>query len=104
MSAGPGGGNGQTITRSGASGSSIDMQQIQQEMAERMKEAEAKRRTVEYRVFYADYKTVNGVQLPTRIQRMVDGEATDELALEKIRVNQKIDQKKFEPVKEGTGK
>jgi hypothetical protein len=104
MSAGPGGGNVQTITRSGASGSSIDMQQIQQEMAERMKEAEAKRRTVEYRVFYADYKTVNGVQLPTRIQRMVDGEATDELALEKIRVNQKIDQKKFEPVKEGTGK
>jgi hypothetical protein len=97
VSAGPGDGNVQTFTRSGGTGSSVDMQEMQQQMAERMKEAEAKRRTVEYRVFYADYKTVSGVQLPTRIQRMVDGEATDELALEKIKVNQKIDQKKFEP-------
>jgi hypothetical protein len=99
-----GGGNVQTITRSGASGSSVDMQELQQQMAERMKEAEAKRRTVEYRVFYADYKTVNGVQLPTRLQRMVDGEATEELVLEKIKVNQKLDPKKFEPIKEGAGK
>ena len=96
-----GGGNVQTFTRSASGSANIDVQQLQAEMAERMKEAEAKRRTVEYRIFYADYKTVNGVQLPTRIQRMVDGEATEELALEKIKVNQKIDQKKFEPIKEG---
>jgi hypothetical protein len=110
MTMGPGGvtsssggaGNVQTFTRSASGGANIDIQQLQAEMAERMKEAEAKRRTVEYRIFYADYKAVNGVQLPTRIQRMVDGEATEELALEKIKVNQKIDQKKFEPIKDGT--
>lgn len=98
VSGGPGGVNVQTFTRGGAT-SPEDAQRMQQEMADRMKEAEAKRRTVEYRIFYADYKAVSGVQLPTKIQRMVDGFATEELALEKIKVNQKIDQKKFEPIR-----
>jgi hypothetical protein len=69
---------------------------MQQDMAEQMKEAEAKRRIVEYRLFYGEYKPVSGVQLPTRIQRMTDGVPTEELELEKITVNQKIDQRKFE--------
>jgi hypothetical protein len=99
VSGGPGGVNVQTFTRGGAATSPEEAQRMQQEMADRMKDAEAKRRTVEYRIFYADYKAVSGVQLPTKIQRMVDGFPTEELALEKIKVNQKIDQKKFEPVK-----
>jgi hypothetical protein len=88
------GGGGVQIQR--GAGTPEDMARMQQEMAERMKEAEAKRRVVEYRVFYADYQTVNGVKMPARIQRMVDGFATEELALEKIKINQKIDAKKFE--------
>ncbi len=58
---------------------------MQQEIAERMKEADAKRRVVEYRVFYAEYQAVSGVKLPARIQRMIDGFATEELTLEKIK-------------------
>ena len=73
---------------------------MQQEMEQRMKEAEANRRTVEYRIFYGDYKTVaGGVQMPTRIQRMIDGKPAEELSLEKIKVNQKIDPQKFEVTK-----
>jgi hypothetical protein len=64
-----------------------------------MKEAEENRRTVEYRIFYADYKAFDGVRMPTRIQRMVDGQAFEELSLEKIRVNPKLDAKKFEVTK-----
>jgi hypothetical protein len=64
-----------------------------------MKEAEEKRRTVEYRIFYADYKAFDGVRMPTRIQRMVDGQAFEELSLEKVRVNPKLDAKKFEITK-----
>ena len=95
------------ITRAapGTAMSPDDIKKMQQDMAEQMKEAEAKRRIVEYRLFYGEYKPVSGVQLPTRIQRMTDGVPTEELELEKIKVNQKIDQRKFEAIKnEGTEK
>ena len=72
---------------------------LEQEMAERMKQAEANRRTVEYRMFYADYKAIDGVKLPTRIQRMMEGLPTEEMALEKIKVNGKIDPNKFKVAK-----
>jgi hypothetical protein len=74
-------------------------EQLRHEMEQKMKEAEANRRTVEYRIIYGDYKAFSGVQLPTRIQRMIDGQATEELSLEKIKVNAKIDPRKFEVTK-----
>jgi hypothetical protein len=74
-------------------------EQMRQEMEQRMKEAEANRRTVEYRIFYGDYKAFAGVQMPTRIQRMIDGKPVEELSLEKIKVNQKIDPRRFEVTK-----
>ena len=79
--------------------SAADRERMQKEMDERLKEAEAKRRTVEYRLFYGDYKTFNGVKLPTRIQRMIDGTPTDEMSFDRVQVNGKIDPKKFEPTK-----
>lgn len=74
-------------------------EQMRQEMEQRLREAEANRRTVEYRIFYGDYKAFAGVQMPTRIQRMIDGKPVEELSLEKIKVNQKIDPKRFEVTK-----
>ncbi|HYN10381.1 MAG TPA: hypothetical protein VES67_23540 [Vicinamibacterales bacterium] len=74
-------------------------EQLRHEMEQKMKEAEANRRTVEYRLIYGDYKAFSGVQMPTRIQRMIDGQATEELSLEKIKVNTKIDPRKFEVTK-----
>ncbi|HEX7780586.1 MAG TPA: hypothetical protein VF424_15160 [Vicinamibacterales bacterium] len=68
-------------------------------MEEQMKEMEKNRRTVEYRIFYGDYREFAGVRMPTRIQRMVDGQPTEELNLEKIKVNPKFDAKKFEVTK-----
>lgn len=69
------------------------------DMAEVMKRAEANRKTVEFRMFYGEYKAFNGVNLPTRIQRMTNGLPTEEMALEKIKVNSKIDASKFKVVK-----
>ena len=74
-------------------------EKMRQDMEQRIKEAEANRRTVEYRIFYGDYKAFAGVQLPTRIQRMIDGKPVEELSLEKIKVNPKIDPRKFEITK-----
>ena len=92
-------GNVQVVQGSGMRQGTPEDAARQQELAEAMKQAEANRRTVEYRIFYADYKTFDGVKLPTRIQRMVDGLPTEEVSLEKVKVNSKISASAFEVVK-----
>ncbi|HVQ43105.1 MAG TPA: hypothetical protein VMS54_12890 [Vicinamibacterales bacterium] len=94
-----GGGGFQVMTAAGVSGSPEELAKMRDDMAARMAEAEAKRRVVEYRLFYGEYKAVDGVKMPTRVQRMVDGIATEEITLEKIKINQKIDPAKFSVVK-----
>jgi hypothetical protein len=84
---------------SGGQMSSTDPEQLREEMEKRLEEAEANRRVVEYRLFYADYKAFDGVRFPTRIQRMVDGQAAEELELDRVTVNGTIDPKTFETVK-----
>jgi hypothetical protein len=65
------------------------------QLEEQQKEAEAKRRVVEYRLFYGDYRAVDGVQVPHRLQRSVDGKPVEEVTFDKVKVNAKIDAKKF---------
>ena len=80
----------------GRAGSPEELEKMQAEMTRRLEEAEAKRRVVEYRMFYGGYKAFDDVKLPTRIQWMVDGQPTEELELERVRVNVNIDPKAFE--------
>jgi hypothetical protein len=99
--AGAAAGSGTVMTAHGAAfgGQRLTPEQadeMRQEMEQRMKEAEANRRTVEYRIFYGDYRAFAGVRMPTRIQRMIDGKAVEELSLEKVKVNSRIDPGKFE--------
>jgi hypothetical protein len=96
MGSGGAGGGVQMIQRSGQG---MDPAQLQREMAERMREAEANRKVVEYRIFYTDYKAFDGVRFPTRIQRMIDGNPVEEIAFDKVRVNGKLDAKLFEITK-----
>jgi hypothetical protein len=65
------------------------------QMEEQTKEAEAKRKIVEYRLFYSDYRAVDGVMLPHRLQRSIDGKPAEEVTFDKVKVNAKIDAKKF---------
>jgi hypothetical protein len=94
-------GGGHATTGSGGrasavgSGSPEDVAKMRADMDARMKEADAKRRVVEYRLFYSDYKAFDGVKVPTRIQQMIDGQPTEELQFEKIKVNGTIDPKRF---------
>jgi hypothetical protein len=78
------------------------------EMMERLKQmqadqeaAAAKLRTVEYRITYGDYKAVDGVQVPTKFQRWIDGKPVEELVLDRVKVNPKIDPARFEVTKVG---
>jgi len=97
-----GAGGGGTWTASGG-GDRVQVQrgaapmtpEEQAKLEAQMKEAEAKRRTVEFRIFYSDYQQVDGVTLPHRFQRSVDGKPTEEVVFESVKVNPKIDAKKF---------
>jgi hypothetical protein len=97
-----GGGNA-TFTRvergGGAPMTPDERDKMMKDVEARRKEAEAKARTVEYRVYYTDYKNVGGVQLPHRIQRSIDGKPTEEMIVDTFKVNQKIDAKKFQVAK-----
>lgn len=88
---GGGGGGGQQMTPE-------QRDKMLADLEARRKEAEAKRRTVEYRVFYGDYQPVNGVLLPHRIQRSIDGKTSQEMIFDQFKVNPKIDPKKFQPI------
>jgi len=51
---------------------------------------------VEYRIYYADYRDVDGMQWPFRLRRATGTETTEETTFDRFRVNTKIDPKKFE--------
>ena len=51
---------------------------------------------VEYRMYYGDFRDVNGLKWPFRIRRAVAGETTEETTFDRIRINAKIDPRKFE--------
>ncbi len=95
-------GSGPAVVQFGGGGQSLTPEQRDQmvkDMQDQMKEADATRRIVEYRVYYGDYQDVSGIKLPFKIQRSIDGKASEELTLEKIKVNPRIDPKKFEVTK-----
>ena len=50
----------------------------------------------EYRMYYADFRDVNGVKWPFRIRRAIGGDTVEETTFDRIRINAKIDSKKFE--------
>ena len=56
----------------------------------RMAEAEKNRKTVEFRMFYGDYKKVDGVMLPHKIETSLDGQPNEEWTIEKYKVNPQI--------------
>lgn len=101
---GPGGGQtvtmggGGTFTASGRGGQPPSEEEIKKMMADaeaRMKAAEAARKVVEYRIYYSNFKEVNGVKLPHTLQRSIDGKPTEETTFEQIKINPKIDKQKF---------
>jgi len=51
---------------------------------------------VESRLYFADYRDVNGVKWPFRIRRAVGANTIEETTFDRIRTNVRIDPKKFE--------
>lgn len=76
-----------------------EMKKMMDDAAARRKEAEATRKMVEYRVYYSNFRSVGGLKLPHTMQRSIDGKPTEEMTFDSIKVNPKIDSKKFEITK-----
>jgi hypothetical protein len=51
---------------------------------------------VEQRLYFADYREVDGLKLPFRLRRAVGGETTEETVFDRFRINPNIDPRKFE--------
>ena len=63
------------------------------------RQALAQAKPVEYRMYYADYRDVNGIKWPFRLRRAIAGETVEETTFDRIRINAKIDARKFEAPK-----
>ena len=50
---------------------------------------------VEHRLYYADYREVDGVQFPFRLRRAIGADTTEETTFDRFRINTKIDPRKF---------
>jgi len=61
--------------------------------------AKAQASPIEQRLYFADYRDVDGLKLPFRLRRAIGTETTEETTFDRYRTNAKIDQKKFEPLK-----
>jgi hypothetical protein len=53
----------------------------------------------EQRMYFADYREVDGLKLPFRIRRAVGADTIEETTFDRIRINVKIDPRKFEAPK-----
>jgi hypothetical protein len=53
----------------------------------------------EYRIYYGDFRSVDGMKFPFRLRRAVAGETVEETTVDRIRINPKIDSRKFEASK-----
>jgi hypothetical protein len=51
---------------------------------------------VEQRMFFADYREVDGFRLPFRIRRAAGAETTEETTFDRFRINAKIDPRRFD--------
>jgi hypothetical protein len=76
-----------------------ELDKMQKDVEAKRAEAEAKRRVVEYRLYYGDYRSVGSVMLPHHIMRAIDGKTTEEMQFESFKVNSKIDQGTFKSSK-----
>lgn len=50
----------------------------------------------EQRLFFADYKDVDGLKLPFRLRRAAGAETTEETTFDRFRINVKVDPRRFE--------
>jgi hypothetical protein len=64
----------------------------------------AQAKPIDYRVYYGDFRDVDGMKFPFRLRRAIAGETIEETTFDRIRINAKIDPRKFDIQKPGVQK
>jgi hypothetical protein len=59
-------------------------------------QGQAQGKPIEYRLYYADYRDVDGVKLPFRLRRAIGADTVEETNIDRVRINTRIDARKFE--------
>jgi hypothetical protein len=59
-------------------------------------QGQAAGKPVENRIYYADYRDVDGLKFPFRLRRAVGANTIEETTFDRFRINARIDQRKFE--------
>ena len=70
--------------------------QFEEEALAARKKVMASTRPTENRVYYADYRDVDGLKLPFRIRRAVGATTVEETIFDRYRINARVDPRKFE--------
>jgi hypothetical protein len=68
----------------------------QQDVQAARAKAMATAKPTENRMYYADYRDVDGMKFPFRLRRAIGASTTEETVFDRFRINPKIDPKKFE--------
>jgi hypothetical protein len=79
-----------------ATAAADEKQKYQQDVMAARAKAMQQAKPTENRIYYADYRDVDGLKLPFRIRRAVGATTTEETTFDRFRINAKIDPKKFE--------
>jgi hypothetical protein len=82
-----------------AGASQDDRTQYAATIANLRRQALTQAKPIEHRMYYADFRDVDGLKLPFRIRRAIAGETIEETTFDRIRINARIDPRKFEAPK-----
>jgi hypothetical protein len=80
----------------GASATPEQRTQFEQEVLAAREKAMKSARPTENRIYYADYRDVNGHMFPFRIRRAVGATTIEETTFDRFRINARVDPRKFE--------
>jgi hypothetical protein len=99
------GGGARQVTPMGGSGHSVTMNSSMTDEEKKTAQAEIDKRVRElqqtpavmadYTVFFEEWKDADGVKFPFKMRRAMGNETTEEWAISKIKVNPKIDPRRF---------
>jgi hypothetical protein len=73
-----------------------ERQEFQKSLVAARTKAMQQARPAENRIYYSDYRDVNGLKLPFRTKRATGATTTEETTFDRFRINTKIDPAKFE--------
>jgi hypothetical protein len=80
----------------GASASKEEQDKYAQGVAALRKKTLAGATPIEHRLYFSDYKEVDGIRLPFRLRRAIAGQTIEETTFDRFRINTKIDPRRFE--------